>query len=105
MSLGLTIGMTSFLLIIQYVRFERSYENFIPDRENIYRVRLDSYFNHELTVASAENYPGVGPALKSELGEVVSYARLYNLGYKNNLIVTNEEARPDPKAFKHRYFL
>jgi putative ABC transport system permease protein len=102
---GLTIGMTSFLLIIQYVRFERSYENFIPDRENIYRVRLDSYFNKELTVASAENYPGAGPAMKSELAEVLSYARLYNMGYKNNLIVTYEDALPAPIAFKHRHFL
>lgn len=103
--LGLAIGMAVFLLIAQYVHFETSYESFIPNADNIYRVKLDLYTNNELVLSTAENFPGVGPALKSELPEVVSYARLYNLGYKNNLVITNEEARPAPVAFKHRKFL
>ncbi len=102
---GLAVGMAVFLLIALYVRFERSYEDFIPNAENIYRVALEQYFNGELQIASAENYPGVGPALLDELPEVTAYARLYNLGYKNNVIITNEEARPEPLAFKHRKFL
>lgn len=77
----------------------------MPNAENTYRVTLETYLNNELAFASAENYPGVGPTLKNELPEVVSYARLYNLGYKNNVIITNEEATPDAIAFKHRRFL
>ena len=42
--IGLAIGMSVFLLIAQYVRFERSYEHFIPGAENIYRVTLDISF-------------------------------------------------------------
>lgn len=103
--LGLAIGMSVFLLIAQYVKFETSYEDFIPNADNIYRVRLDTYINNELIISSAENYPGVGPAMKDEFPEVQSYARLYNLGYKNNLIVTYEDGKPDPIAFKHRKFL
>ncbi|HEY3430243.1 MAG TPA: ABC transporter permease, partial [Cyclobacteriaceae bacterium] len=102
---GLGIGMAVFLLIALYVRFERSYEDFVTNRENIYRVTLTTYVNNELVFASAENYPGVGPALKSELPEVEAYARLYNMGYKNNVIITREDAKPDPIAFKHRRFL
>ena len=102
---GLAIGMAVFLLIAQYVHFERSYETFIPNADNIYRVRLESYLNNELVFSSAENYPGVGPALKNDLPEVTGYARLYNMGYKNNIIITNEEAKPDPIAFKHRRFM
>ena len=45
--LGLAVGMTVFLLIAQYIRFEYSYENFIPNRENIYRVALTTYRNNE----------------------------------------------------------
>jgi putative ABC transport system permease protein len=103
--LGLSIGIAVFLLISLYVTFERSYENFIPDKENIYRVGLTSYVNGEPVFSSAENYPGVGPALKKELPEIVSFARLYNMGYKNNVIITNEDAKPDPIAIKHRRFL
>lgn len=103
--LGLAVGMAVFLLIAQYVRFERSYENFIPNRANIYRVSLTSYRSNELISASAENYPAVGPALENEIPGVVSYARLYNMGYKNNVIITNENAKPEPIAFKQRRFL
>src|ERR1700750_3294674 len=102
---GLAVGMAVFLLITQYRRFETSYEDFIPNRENIYRVALNTWRNNELILASAENYPAVGPALKNELPEVLSYARLYNLGYKNNVIITNENAKPEPIAFKQRRFL
>lgn len=103
--LGLGIGMAVFLLIAQYVHFERSYENFIPGNEDIYRVKLEAYSGNELIMASAENYPGAGPTLKNELPEVISYARLYNMGYKNNVIITNENGKPDPIAFKQRRFL
>jgi putative ABC transport system permease protein len=102
---GLAIGMTVFLLIALYVKFERSFEDFVPHNEDIYRVSLTSYVNNELVFSSAENYPGVGPALKNDLPEVLSYARLYNMGYKNNVIITYEEAKPEPIAFKHRRFL
>jgi putative ABC transport system permease protein len=103
--IGLSIGMGVFLLIALYVKFERSYEAFIPDANNIYRVTLSSYLNKDLVMASAENYPGVGPALANELPRVKSFARLYNLGYKNNVIITYEDAKPEPIAYKHRRFL
>lgn len=103
--LGLSIGMAVFLLISQYVYFERSYEDFIPNADNIYRVRLDAYLNNELIFSSAENYPGVGPGLMREFPEVTGYARLYNMGYKNNIIITNETAQPSPIAFKHKRFM
>ncbi|MCB0839212.1 MAG: ABC transporter permease [Bacteroidetes bacterium] len=103
--LGLSIGMAVFLLILQYVRFEKSYENFLKDTDQIYRVTLEMYLNGELQMSSAENYPGAGPALAKELPEIIDYARLYNLGYKNNVIITNKEAQPQPIAFKQRRFL
>src|SRR5882757_7751013 len=103
--LGLGIGMTVFLLIAQYVRFEKSYEDFIPGKEDIYRVKVEAYKNNEQVIKSAENFPGVGPALKSEIPEVKSFARLYNMGYKNNVVITNPDAKPEPISLKQRKFL
>jgi putative ABC transport system permease protein len=103
--IGLAIGMAVFLLIAQYVRFERSYEDFVPDRTNIYRVSIHSYRNNELISASAENYPAVGPSIVHDIPQVLSFARLYNMGYKNNVVITNENARPDPIAIKQHRFL
>ena len=76
-----------------------------PSHQNIYRLSLTTYVNNELAIASAENYPAAGPAIKEELPEVEDYARLYNLGYKNNVIITYEEAKPDPVALRQRRFL
>lgn len=102
---GLSVGMIVFLLIMQYVYFERSYEKFLPATGDIYRVALEMYQNNELIQTSAENYPGVGPALKQDLPEVISFARLYNMGYKNNVVIAYEDKTGDPVAFKQRQFL
>jgi len=102
---GLAVGMAVFLMIAQYVQVERSYEDFIPNADNIYRVKLETYLNSQLVMSSAENYPGAGPALKNEFPEVTGFARLYNMGYKNNIIITNEDAKPSSIAFKQRRFL
>jgi putative ABC transport system permease protein len=102
---GLAVGMAVFLLIAQYVRFERSYEDFVPDRNNIYRVSLHTYRNSELISASAENYPAVGPSMLRDIPQVLSFARLYNMGYKNNVVITNESAKPDPIPLKQHRFL
>lgn len=102
---GLAIGMAVFLLIAQYVHFERSYEAFLPNADNVYRVAMDTRVNNDITSISAENYPGVGPAMMSEIPEVTGMGRLYNLGYKNNCIITYKDAQPEPIAFKQRRFL
>lgn len=102
---GLAVGMAAFLLILQYVQFERSYDKFLLNTANIYRVSLDQYRNNELVITTAENYPGVGPTFMEELPEVKSFARLYNMGYKNNIIITYEEAPTGPVQFRHRKFL
>ncbi|MEJ1237200.1 ABC transporter permease [Chryseolinea sp. T2] len=103
--LGLTIGMVIFLLVAQYVKFEKSYEDFVPEPESVYRLTLDTYDGGELVSSSAENFPAAGPALVAALPEVQGYARLYNMGFKNNVVITNEDARPDPIAIKQRRFL
>ena len=84
---GLAIGVAVFMLIAQYVHFERSYESFIPNADHIYRVALETKINNELISISAENYPGAGHAAPLEIPGVTASARFYNLGYKNNCIV------------------
>jgi len=103
--LGLATGSAAFLLLIQYVDFQHSYDEFHKNPESIYRVTLAQYLNNELMLESAENYPGVGPAMVADISGVESYARLYNMGYKNNIIITYEDAPEGPIAYKHRKFL
>ena len=82
--LGLGVGMGVFLLIAQYVHFERSYENFIPDKENIYRVKLTTIdgrqiFSEEVSILIAgEN-------------SLYVYPNPAEGGTEINVIVNNEE--------------
>jgi len=103
--LGLSIGMVCFLIILQYVVFETSYESFVPRADRIFRVQLNQYKDNQVMFKSAENYPGAGPALTRELPEVLNYARLYNLGSKNNVVITYRNPPREPVEFKHRRFL
>lgn len=85
--LGLTIGMTSCLLIFHYVSYEKSYDNHITNSENKYRLRLDHYLNGEAEWKSATIYPGIGPAIKRDFPEVESFCRLIDA----NVLLLNEE--------------
>lgn len=75
---GLAIGMTACLLIIHYVRFELSYENFHENADNIYRITLDYYNGSEYVVTDCETYGPVGPMLKAQMPEVLDFVRLFN---------------------------
>jgi putative ABC transport system permease protein len=103
--LGLGLGMAIFLLIAQYVYFEKSYEDFIPGRDNLYRVSLNAWRNNEMTLSSAQHYPATGPAMKKEIPGVLNYARLFNLGYRNNVVIANENAKPEQVAVRERKVL
>jgi putative ABC transport system permease protein len=74
---GLAIGIAAFLFIIQYVRYERSYENFHKNADNIYRITYDLYNGSEFVVTDCETQPGIGPLLKEKMPEVIDYVRLF----------------------------
>ena len=103
--LGLAFGLSAFWMIQHYVTHEKSYENFVTDSEDVYRVQLDVIRNGQLVFQSSENYPGVGPAMKEEYPEVLEYARLYNMGSKNSVVITWEKAHNGPVTLKQKKFL
>jgi putative ABC transport system permease protein len=82
---GMAIGMAACLLILQYVTFERSYDDFHPDVANLYRIELDNYQNGKLAFRSATSYPAIAPTMKKDFPEVVETARLYDA---NSEVVT-----------------
>jgi len=78
--LGLSVATAAFLLLINYVQFERSYEKFHRNADNIYRLTLDLYKGSEFVVTDCETYPPMGPTLKSTMPEVLDYVRMQDLG-------------------------
>ncbi|MEM6630569.1 MAG: ABC transporter permease [Bacteroidota bacterium] len=76
--LGLSIGIAASLLIWQYVIYEKSYDTFFEDRENLYRVRLDRYNNEELNSEWAAGCSPVGKALADNFPEVLNYTKMHS---------------------------
>ncbi len=75
--LGLSLGMVASLLILQYVKYERSYDAFHSKAADIYRVQYNQYQNGKLRFECAAAVPAVGPALKNNFGEVKRFTRLF----------------------------
>ena len=77
--LGLAIGIAAFLFIVQYVRFERSYEDFHVNSENTLRLLAEFYNGSEYVMTDCETYAPLGPFLKEKMPEVVDFVRLYGI--------------------------
>lgn len=73
--LGLAIGIAGSLVILQYVAYEKGYDN-ISNADQIVRLRLDNYQDGNLDWQSAAVYPAFGPTMKRDFPEVENYCRL-----------------------------
>jgi len=73
---GLSIGMAACLLILQYVSFELSFDQFNKNADDIYRVYNDRYQNGKLIQHGTITYSAIGKAMQADFPEVVNHARV-----------------------------
>src|SRR3954471_16245098 len=78
--LGLAIGIAASVLILQYVTFELSYENFQVNKDRIYRVQQDRYDNGKLSTQWAAGAYAVGNAFKESIPEIEDYVKVVGNG-------------------------
>ncbi|MBT1701031.1 ABC transporter permease [Fulvivirgaceae bacterium PWU4] len=78
--MGLALGMAASILIFQYVKYERSFDQFHSRASDIYRIQYNGWQNGQLNFESAVAVPAVGPALKNNFPEVEAYTRLLRTG-------------------------
>ena len=76
--LGLTIGMTAFLMIVLYLHFEYSYDRFHKNSKQIYRLHANWFNEEEIVDRWAYIPPAFGPAIKQEFPEVLALTRILN---------------------------
>jgi putative ABC transport system permease protein len=74
---GLSLGLSCFILILLYVRFEFSFDKFNENYDNIYRVELD-YGGRGQFIALTNN--AIGTALVKDYPEVINQVRFRNMG-------------------------
>lgn len=76
------------ILIFQYVAFEKSYDNFHENKDNIYRLTLKNYHNKELLDQRGKSARPLGIVMKEEFSEVLDFARLHE---EDEVVVTYKE--------------
>ena len=88
---GLSIGVAAFLLIINYLRFEYSYDDAHVKKDRIFRVPMMTKEKGGKEQTFAFTYPAVAPALKKDFPEVEEAARFRRQGgivtYKDQKII------------------
>ena len=74
--LGLTISLTSFLLIVNYLHHESGFDNFHRQGDRIYRVESKIYENNALSDHWASTPFGCATAMKNELSGIDDLVRV-----------------------------
>ena len=77
---GLSIGMAACLLILQYVNFELSYDQFNKNVNDLYRVTNDRYQEGKLVQHGTITYSAIGKAMQDEYPDVIDHARVMPVG-------------------------
>lgn len=87
---GLAIGIAACMLILQYVSFELSYENFQVNKKRIYRIQQDRYDNGKLSTQWAAGAFAVGNSFKDAIPEIEDYVKLV----QNGRVITDVDNQP-----------
>jgi putative ABC transport system permease protein len=94
--LGLSVGMTAFILIILYVQFELSFDRHHDNADRIYRV---------IREGRAFTPPPLGPELEEKIPEIESVTRILRsshtlVSHEQNHYLENEFYWVDPKMLE-----
>ncbi|HET9825719.1 MAG TPA: ABC transporter permease [Chitinophagaceae bacterium] len=93
---GLAIGMAACLLILQYVSFKLSFDQFNKNAADVYRVYNDRYQNGKLVQHGTITYSAIGKAMQDDYPEVINHARVVPFGTQT--IINNDKKIGDQEV-------
>lgn len=96
--LGLAIGIASSLLILQYVKYERSFDTMHTKAEDIYRIQYNNWSNGSINFECAAAVPAVGPEMKNNFPEIKQFTRLYPVSG----VITYDDPVRGPISFREQ---
>jgi putative ABC transport system permease protein len=91
--LGLAIGIAVFVVTMQYVFFERSYDKKYRYADRMFRVTIDGFEEGKLSWQDAESYYGSAPALKQKYPEIQDFARIFQY-FPGVIVAENRKFEP-----------
>ena len=74
---GLAMGMAACLVILKYVDFELSYDNFHKNAPTIHRVLIDEYRGGVPVETKVISSAALGPSLLADMLEIKTYVRTH----------------------------
>ncbi|MGB6864389.1 MAG: ABC transporter permease, partial [Candidatus Aminicenantaceae bacterium] len=83
--IGLSIGMTCFILIFLFVRFELSYDDFHDKADQIYRIAIERIYPDKVRFWGRTAFP-IGRTFPDEYEEILHGTRLVPIN--NPLVVS-----------------
>ena len=100
---GLTLGMATCILLLQYVNYELSFDRFHSDYNNIYRVVNERFQNGKSVQKGTITYPTIGPTMKEEFPEIQQSTRI---AYSSDFMLTiDDQIEPiEPGLWVDEYF-
>ncbi|WP_051907706.1 ABC transporter permease [Flavimarina sp. Hel_I_48] len=99
--LGLSIGICAAMVIAMIVYYELSYDTFIPDEENVYRVVLDAKFNGTEGHSAGVQAP-LGAAIEQEVTGVDKVVPLFQFHGDVTATITNKDNSSKQTIFKNQ---
>ncbi len=97
--IGLAVGMAAFMLIVQYVRYERSYEDFNEKAANVWRVTLDLYNGSQYLSTDCETHALLGPTVKEKMPEVDEFVRMFKMDGQQEIHIGDRKFTDDGLYF------
>ncbi|MCJ7680376.1 MAG: ABC transporter permease [Candidatus Aminicenantes bacterium] len=101
---GLTVGMVCCILIFLWVRGERSFDRFFPEKDHIYRICVEDHSGGKTRRLEGSPAP-LGPMLLEEYPEALQYCRVqsgwkgWDLKYEDSFYIEEKLAAVDPQFF------
>lgn len=94
--LGLSIGIASFLFLMGYTQYEKSFDSFHKDNDRLFRVVFERYAGSELKTKSKYNVPGITHRIKEEIDGIENTSRFvssFGVSIVKNEEITFEETK------------
>ncbi|MEM9327288.1 MAG: ABC transporter permease [Bacteroidota bacterium] len=90
---GLAIGLAAFMLLNEYIRFEKSYDRFFSQSDQIYRLTTDQVRDGVIGVRDAMSFNPSGQVIAEQVPEIIGYTCTYKFGelvFRNSGMTQNE---------------
>lgn len=95
---GLAVGICAFLLILDFISSENSFDSFHEKGDRIYRVQYEkiSADRHDKSAGLAA---GGGPGLKAAFPEIEAFSKMWGTDHMVNLIKVNDQPFESERLF------